>query len=94
MEQFNSMILPFSVSICVYGKDNPQWFETAVDSVLNQTVMPDEVVLVVDGPVPPELNIIIKKYESNDKFNVIRFMENQGHGNARRAGLSVCKNEV
>ena len=58
MKPFNTMILPFSVSMCVYGKDNPQWFETAVDSVLNQTVMPDEVVLVVDGPVPVEISKI------------------------------------
>lgn len=94
MKQFNAAILRFSVSMCVYGKDNPQWFETAVDSVLNQTIMPDEVVLVVDGPVPPELNEIIKKYESNDIFNVIRFAENQGHGKARRAGLEACMYEL
>ena len=52
--------LKFSVSMCVYGKDNPQWFETAVDSILNQTCMPDEVVLVVDGPVPDDLDTVIK----------------------------------
>ena len=36
----------FSVCMCVYGKDNPQWLETAVESILNQTVSPEEVVLV------------------------------------------------
>ena len=41
----------FSVSMCVYIKDTPEWFTTAVESVLNQTVKPSEVVLVVDGPV-------------------------------------------
>ncbi len=84
----------FSVSMCVYGKDNPEWFEVAVESVLNQSVKPSEIVLVVDGPVPPELDEIIKKYESNDIFNVIRFAENQGHGNARRAGLEACTHEL
>ncbi len=84
----------FSVSMCVYGKDNPKWFEVAMESVLIQSISPSEIVLVVDGPVPPELDKIIKKYESNDIFNVIRFAENQGHGNARRAGLEACKNEL
>ncbi len=84
----------FSVSMCVYGKDNPEWFEIAVESILNQTVKPTEVVLVVDGPVPDELDAIIKKYESDSIFNVIRFEENQGHGNARRAGLKACTNEL
>ena len=84
----------FSVSMCVYGKDNPQWFETAVESVLNQSAKPDEVVLVVDGPVPEALDEIISKYEKMDFFRIIRFAENQGHGNARRAGLEACENEL
>ena len=84
----------FSIAICVYGKDDPNWFDTAMESVLCQTVKPSEVSLVVDGPVPAELDEIIKKYESTDIFKVIRFAENQGHGNARRASLDACSNEL
>lgn len=84
----------FSVSMCVYGKDDPIWFETAVESVLNQTVKPQEVVLVVDGPVPGDLDKVIKKYESTEVFKIIRFKENCGHGNARRASLDACSNEL
>jgi len=80
--------------MCVYGKDNPEWFQTALNSVLNQSVKPSEVVLVVDGPVPPELDTIIQSCEADPIFNVIRFAENQGHGNARRAGLEACTNEL
>ena len=79
--------------MCVYGRDNPAWFKTAVDSILNQTVPPSEVVLVVDGPVPDELDAVINEYAATPVFNVIRFAENQGHGNARRAGLAACTNE-
>ena len=86
--------LRFSVAMCVYGGDRADWFKTAVDSILNQTVKPSEVVLVVDGPVPEELNGIICEYEKMDIFNVIRFETNQGHGNARRAGLENCSNEL
>ena len=80
----------FSVSMCVYGKDNPEWFTTAVDSILNQTKAPDEVILVVDGPVPHSLDSIINNYELNTIFNVIRLPENKGHGEARRVGLNNC----
>ena len=83
-----------TVSMCVYGKDNPEHFKIAVDSILNQTTEPDEVVLVVDGPVPGELDAIISAYEENEKFNVIRLPENVGHGEARRIGLKSCKNEL
>lgn len=83
----------FSVSMCVYKGDRPEWFKAAVDSVLNQTVPPDEIVLVVDGPVTEELNIVIKEYEQNPIFKIIRLKENVGHGNARRTGLENCSNE-
>lgn len=84
----------FSASMCVYGKDNPDWFREAVDSVLNQTVKPDEIVLVVDGEVPPKLDNEIIKCEENNLFNVIRLPENRGHGIARRTGLDNCKYEL
>ncbi len=84
----------FSVSMCVYGGDKPEWFKVAVDSVLTQSVTPDEVVLVVDGPVPEALDTMIRGYESQSVFKVIRLPENQGHGNARRIGLENCSNEI
>lgn len=91
---------PFSVSMCVYEKDNPQWFDRALESVaVEQTVKPFEIVLVVDGPVPPEIDDVIFKYaktcdERHIFFNVIRLEKNQGHGNARRRSVSSCSTEI
>lgn len=82
--------MEFSVVLCVYGKDNCEWFDTAVHSVLNQTVKPSEIVLVVDGPVPTELDEVINKYQQFEGFKVIRLKENSGHGEARRIGLENC----
>lgn len=86
--------IKFSVSLCVYYGDNPEHFKTAVESILNQTCKPDEVVLVVDGLVTDALDKIITDYEKSDIFNVNRLPENVGHGNARRIGLENCKNEL
>lgn len=83
--------MKISVSMCVYGGDKPEWFKSAVDSVLNQTYSPAEIVLVVDGSVPNDLDTIISEYEKNPLFNVIRLENQQGHGNARRIGLNACK---
>lgn len=84
----------FSVSMCVCGKDNPEWFKTAVESVLNQTLKPAEIVLVVDGPVPELLEQVIAEYERKDFFKVIKLSENCGHGVARRTGLENCSCEL
>lgn len=95
MEQVNCAKYPkFSVAMCVYDKDNPEWFKVAVNSILNQTVRPAEVVLVVDGPVNEVLEEIIGQYEQDPLFRVVRLPENQGHGNARRASLDNCSNEL
>ncbi len=89
------MSLPaFSVSMCVCGKDNPEWFSLAMESILQQTAPPAEIVLVVDGPVPPELEKVICRYAQHSALRVIRFAENQGHGKARRAGLEACRHEL
>lgn len=84
----------FSVSMCVYEKDNPEWFQQAVNSILNQSLKPAEIVLVVDGPIPNELDNIVSDYENLDDFRVVRLKENQGHGNARRIGLDNCKYDL
>lgn len=84
----------FSVSMCVYANDDPQWFDMAVKSIVNQTKKPNEVVLVVDGPVPEQLNSYICELENNPIFKVIRLENNCGHGEARRVGLSNCTYEL
>ena len=86
--------MDFSVSMCVYGKDNPKYFSIAVESVINQTLRPSEIVLVVDGPIEGELEDLVKYYEKQEIFNVIYLAENQGHGNARRKGLDNCKYDI
>lgn len=80
-----------SVSMCVYGGDDAVFFDEALSSIFNQTRKPDEVILVIDGPIPNEIDLVIKKYESiYDYFKPYYLAENQGHGNARRYGLSKC----
>jgi len=84
----------FSVSMCVYKNDNPEHFKEALESVINQTRQPDEIVLVIDGPITKSINEVIINYESNTFFKVIRLPKNVGHGNARRKGLDNCTYEL
>lgn len=86
--------MKFSVAMCVYEKDNPEFFNLAIKSVLQQTVKPDEVVLVVDGYVPDELNNIIEFYMQFDFFKVFRLNKNMGHGVARKYSLDKCQNDL
>lgn len=80
--------------MCVYGGDNSKWFRQALESIYSQTLIPNEVVLIVDGPIPADTEAIIQEYQKvKMEFNVYRLERNMGHGNARREGLSHCKYE-
>lgn len=46
----------FSVIMSVYKNDNPEQLDVALDSIINQTLPPSEIVVVVDGPVPETLS--------------------------------------
>lgn len=81
----------FSVSMCVYHGDDVAHFQTAVESVLTQSCLPEEIILVVDGPVPEPLEEVISVYEKNPLFRVLWLEKNCGHGAARRAGLEACR---
>lgn len=84
---------PFSVAMSVYKNDNPVFFDRAMSSITdNQTVIPDEIVLVVDGPINENLNNVIKKYQSKYSFfNVIYLEKNEGLGNALRVAVNNAK---
>lgn len=85
-------MLNFSVCMAVYHGDKAEYFEEALESVFRQTKMPNEVVLVVDGPVGDNINKVIKSFsEMYDTFRIIRLEKNLGHAIARQAGLEAAR---
>ncbi len=89
--------MKFSVLISIYEKENADFFDSALQSVLvNQTVIPDEVVIVKDGKLPSELETVIQKYENEFKniIKVVGYDENRGLGKALRFGMTYCSHEL
>ena len=82
----------FSVCMSVYHGDNATFFKQSIDSLLSQTRKPDEIVLVVDGPVGDVINKVISDFEKScGFFRVIRLEKNSGHAIARQTGLDAAK---
>lgn len=77
----------FTVLIAVYNNDNPTLFRMALDSIFQNDLRPDSVVLVVDGPVNISLEECISQFETNSEFKVIRLECNGGLYNALNVGL-------
>lgn len=82
----------YSVLMSVYNKENPQFLEESIESMLNQTVPSDDFVLVCDGPLTTDLNKVIEKYKS--KLHIVRLDKNEGLGSALNKGLEYCKYEL
>ncbi len=85
----------FTVLMALYYKDNPNLFDKALGSVFDNSTLPELVVLVVDGPIGPELREIIEKYmfAYKDFLYVVWLPENKGLANALNVGLEHVKTE-
>ncbi len=85
----------FSVLVSVYFKENPFYFKTALDSIVNQTLLPNEIVLIKDGPLCEELEKVINEYifQYPNLFKVISLPVNKGLGNALSIGVKECSYE-
>ena len=86
----------YSVLMTVYKKDNPEFVKAGIDSMIAQTHRTDDFVLVCDGELTDELNLLINDYISKYAkfFNVIRLPQNVGLGAALKRGVLMCKNEL
>jgi len=88
--------IPFSVCMSVYKNDNADHFLTAIRSVtIQQTIRPNEVVLVIDGPISEALHQTIVSFTAEfSDLNVICFKQNQGLGNALKIGVESAKYDI
>ena len=85
----------YSVLMSVYYKERPEWLKYSIESILKQTVFPDEFVLVEDGPLTPELVTIVSEFEKDypQLFKIIKIEKNGGLGPALKLGITNCSNE-
>lgn len=78
----------------VYHKDRAEWLYQAAASMLTQTFLPSQFVLVEDGPLNTELEETVAKIarscSGRIRFDVVKIPVNGGLGPALNEGLSHC----
>lgn len=86
----------YSVLMSVYIKENADNFKLAIYSMINQTLPPDEIILVEDGPLTNELYQVIKDVKKlyPDLITSVIHKENYGLGIALQHGIEVARNEI
>lgn len=87
--------MKFSVLLSLYIKENPSYLKQSIDSILSQTLQPDEIVLVEDGPLTPELESIVNNYVNTlNNLIIVRLKQNMGLGKALNEGLKHCSYDI
>ncbi|URL02754.1 glycosyltransferase [Avibacterium sp. 20-126] len=85
--------MKFSVLMSLYIKENPQYLRECLESLRAQTLPADEIVLVFDGAVTPELESAVQKFVNFLPLKLVKLPVNQGLGKALNEGLRHCTNE-
>lgn len=90
-----STTAPLSVLMSVYAGNRPEHLCQSLDSVFGQSIKAQEVILVEDGLLKPELYDVIARFSTqHPELKIIKLKENVGLGRALNEGLKHCNNEL
>ena len=93
---FNMNTPNFSVLLSIYKNEKPDFVTDSFKSILNQSLIPNEVILVEDGPLTNELYEVIDSFKKEYPtiFKIVTLKKNVGLGLALNRGLEECSNEL
>lgn len=85
-----------SILMSVYIKEKPDYFKVSLNSALDQTTSVKEIVLVLDGPITPELQSVISEFQERtpNLIKLIPLKENVGLGKALAVGVEACSYDL
>jgi glycosyltransferase involved in cell wall biosynthesis len=88
--------MEYSVLMAIYKEDNPEYLRLSLESIVKQTKLPDEIVIVKDGQVTEEIQSVIDEIALHYQSLIVEVQlpNNVGLGLALNEGLKVCKNDL
>ncbi|WP_449623025.1 glycosyltransferase family 2 protein [Robertmurraya sp. Marseille-Q9965] len=88
--------MKFSVLMSVYHKEKPLFLKESLESTINQSLPPNEIVLIEDGKLTEELYSVLDDFEMRFPSIVKRIPleKNMGLGLALQRGVLECSNEI
>lgn len=93
--QMDREVNKYSVLMSLYWREKPENLRESLDSIISQTIPPDEIVMVKDGVLGEALDLVLEEYDKKypGLFCFVERPNNGGFGLALQDGILVCKNE-
>ncbi len=89
--------MTITVLLSIYNKNNPAHLDRAMQSIWNdQTLRPDKIVAVIDGPLPDELNTVVEKWKTmiGENMTTILHKQNLGLTRSLNDGIGVITTDL
>lgn len=98
-EQAQTQLQPlegFSVLMSLYEKEKPEYLKQCMKSILHQTIIPNQIVIVKDGPLTDELEDVLAGYVGQNPklYTIVPLDTNQGLGLALAEGIRHCRYDL
>lgn len=84
----------FSVLISLYIKEKPEYLDRCFLSIYEQTLPANEIILILDGAITVEQNLIIQKWSKMLPIKILPLSKNVGLGKALNIGLKKCQHDI
>lgn len=85
-----------SILMSLYIKEKPAYLKESLASILNQTALVKEIVLVLDGPITDELQKVIEDFQNENPtlIKLVPLKKNMGLGTALAIGVEQSKYDL
>lgn len=91
------MVIKMNISVLmsVYKKEKAKYLKESIDSVLNQTLFPDQIVIIKDGKLTKQLDDVLNQFKSKypNIIEIYEIKESCGLGLALNLGINKCRND-
>lgn len=86
--------MKFTVLLSLYYKEKPEYLYQCLQSINNNTLKPDQVVIVYDGPIGEDLSAVVNEFTLLLNIYIVELPENVGLGKALNHGMNFCQNNL
>ena len=93
LDALSGVMCSVSALVSVTGHEDSRHLADALESIYAQSLLPDQLVLVVNGPVNSGHDAVIARYQADERMaacEVIRLPNTTGLANVINAGFAVC----